>query len=56
MNEDNSCMIYATFLARACAQAAALPRGARLEVEAIAVRPSCSRNPHSTRCAAPPIW
>lgn len=30
----------APFPARSCVQAAALPRGARLEVEAIAVRPS----------------
>ena len=40
VNEVYSRMFSAPFPARSCVQAAALPRGARLEVEAIAVRPS----------------
>lgn len=40
VNEVYSRMFSAPFPARSCVQVAALPRGARLEVEAIAVRPS----------------
>ena len=40
VNEVYSRMFSAPCPARSCVQAAALPRGARLEVEAIAVRPS----------------
>ena len=40
VNEVYSRMFSAPFPARSCVQAAAVPRGARLEVEAIAVRPS----------------
>ena len=40
VNEVYARSFSAPFPARSCIQAAALPRGARLEVEAIAVRPS----------------
>lgn len=40
VNEVYARAFVAPFPARSCVQAAALPRGARLEVEAIAVRPS----------------
>lgn len=40
VNEVYARAFSAPFPARSCVQAAALPRGARLEVEAIAVRPS----------------
>ena len=40
VNEVYARAFVAPFPARSCVQVAALPRGARLEVEAIAVRPS----------------
>ena len=40
VNEVYARAFVAPFPACSCVQAAALPRGARLEVEAIAVRPS----------------
>lgn len=40
VNEVYARTFAAPFPARSCVQVAALPRGARLEVEAIAVRPS----------------
>ena len=40
VNEVYARVFPAPFPARSCVQVAALPRGARLEVEAIAVRPS----------------
>ena len=40
VNEVYARAFSAPFPARSCVQVAALPRGARLEVEAIAVRPS----------------
>ena len=40
VNEVYARSFSAPFPARSCVQVAALPRGARLEVEAIAVRPS----------------
>ena len=40
VNEVYARTFATPFPARSCVQAAALPRGARLEVEAIAVRPS----------------